>query len=157
MEETKTLVDTNAIKKIREFAEGATCLFCTVENGKIISRPMATQAVDKNGAIWFFSNRASNKNRQLMENATVYLMYIDHDKQQYLSLTGFANIITDDEKVKELWAPGVEVWFPEGENDPDLTLIKVMPEEGHYWDLKKGRLTSMAERYTTGSEGDLQI
>lgn len=166
MGDIKTLADAEAIDKIKQLADGAVCLFCTHVNGNIISRPMATQQVDDEGAIWFFSARESDKNRQLMENATVHLMYMNESKQRYLSLTGFANIVVDRQKAKDLWSPMAKAWFEEGVDDPDLTLLKVMPEEGHYWDTKNGKLVSMiriavaavtGQQPDAGVEGDLRL
>ncbi|RYF82040.1 MAG: hypothetical protein EOO03_16245, partial [Chitinophagaceae bacterium] len=75
MSTVKNLSNAAAIDKIKELAEGKMCLFCTKENGKIISRPMGASQVDDSGDLWFFSPRSSNKNRQLQLDPEVYLMF----------------------------------------------------------------------------------
>lgn len=39
---------------------------------------------------------------------------------------------------KELWASIIETWFTGGVDDPRVTVIKVTPTEGYYWDTKHG-------------------
>jgi hypothetical protein len=41
-------------------------------------------------------------------------------------------------KIEELWSPLIKTWFTEGVDDPRITVIKVTPTEGYYWDNKHG-------------------
>lgn len=166
MGDTKSLAGKEAIEKIREIANGKICLFCTYERNEIVSRPMSTQRVDDDGTIWFFSPRDSEKNLQVSQENKVYLMYLDDGKQHYLSLTGKAEIVTDRHKTEELWNNMMKAWFKEGKDDPQLTLIKVEPQSGHYWDTRLGKLASMlsiavavvtGNRDNSGVEGDITV
>jgi general stress protein 26 len=139
----KNLLNDEAIEKIKELANRKICLFCTHDNGEITSRPMDTQGIDDDGSMWFFSRRSSHKNDQISQDNKVYLMYMDTGKQHYLSLSGTAEIVNDRAKVEELWDPMVKAWFEGGKDDPELTLIRVNPEDGHYWDTKNGKLVSL--------------
>jgi general stress protein 26 len=157
MGDTVTLTGNKAVEKVKELANDNICLFCTMENDKIVSRPMATQDVDEDGVIWFISSRSSDKNRQLKVDDVVYLMYIDTGKQHYLSLSGHASVIADKEKTRQLWSPMAKAWFEKGVDDPDITLIRVTPDEGHYWDTKNGKLVSLvkiAVAAVTGNKDD---
>ncbi len=142
-EDTTNLSGTEAVDKLKELAEEKICLFCTYENNKIVSRPMSTQKVDEEGNLWFLSSKDSVKNMQIKEDDRVYLMYADTGKQHYLSLSGSARILQDKNKIHELWNPIAKAWFTEGEDDPEISVIKISPEEGHYWDTKNGKLVSM--------------
>jgi general stress protein 26 len=44
----------------------------------------------------------------------------------------------DKEKIRELWSPVIKRWFTEGVDDPRITVIKVTPTDGYYWDTKHG-------------------
>lgn len=157
MSEIKTLIDQEAIEKIKELAKDKICMFCTYEDEQIVSRPMGTQGVDEDGTIWFFSNRSSDKNYQVKQDEKVYLMYADTSNHSYLSLTATAEIVKDKQKIDELWTKMSKAWFEKGKDDPELTLIRVTPEEGHYWDTKNGKLVSMikiAIAAVTGSKMD---
>lgn len=157
----------HAIEKIKDLAEDQICLLCTYSNGAIVSRPMGTQAVDADGTIWFMSKDSSEVNEQIQADEKVYLMYSNTGKQHYLSLAGTAEILRDRNKVEELWNPMAKAWFEEGKDDPSLTLIRVTPDEGHYWDTKNGKLVSMLKiavaalaggnKDDGGIDGDLKI
>jgi general stress protein 26 len=166
MGDTKSLFDQAAIDKIKELADGKMCLFCTYEDDQIVSRPMSTQGIDEDGTMWFFSRKDSEKNDQIDEDNTIHLMYMDTGKQQYLSLSGHASIVVDKRKTEELWNPIAKAWFEKGKDDPSLSLLRVTPEEGHYWDTKNGKLISfikIAVAALTGKpmdggvDGDLKI
>lgn len=51
-------------------------------------------------------------------------------------LSGQATVSRDKAKIKELWEPIVKTWFTEGVDDPRITVIKVLPNDGYYWDTK---------------------
>ena len=163
----KSLYDQQAVEKIREMADEKICLFCTYQNNEIASRPMSTAGIDDDGTMWFFSQKDSEKNEQLRLENKVYLMYIDQDKHHYLSLTGTAEVVEDRQKVDELWNGFLKAWFEEGKDDPQISLIKVTPEEGHYWDTQNGKLITLikiAMAAVTGNrdkdgslEGDIRL
>lgn len=166
MADTNNLVNEKAIEKIKALAKDKICLLCTYENNKIVSRPMGTQDIDEDGAIWFVSNKDSEKNSQIDVNSKVYLMYLDSGNNEYLSLTGSAEILYDRKKIEKLWNPLMKAWFPEGKDDPEITLLKVLPEEGHYWDTKNGKVISMikiaaaaltGKKSDVGVEGDIKV
>jgi general stress protein 26 len=166
MGDIKNLYDEAAVEKLNDLVEDKICMFCTYEGEEISSRPMGTQGVDEDGTIWFFSARNSLKNIQVERESKVYLMYADPGKHSYLTLKGNARVVNNREKIKELWNPIAKAWFEEGEDDPDITLIRVTPNEGHYWNTKNGKLVSMlqiAAAALTGSkmdggvEGDIKI
>lgn len=166
MGDTINLSGTGAIDKIKEMADGKVCLFCTYENNEIVSRPMSTQKVEDDGTIWFISDKNSVKNDQVVADNRVYLMYSDTSKQHYLSVSGLAEIVFDRQKIEELWTPLAKAWFEEGKDDPDITLLKVIPGNGHYWDTKNGKLISTikiaiaaltGESMDGGVEGDVKV
>ena len=75
---------------------------------------------------------------------------------EYLSLFGHATIIQNEVLAKELWSAPAKIWFKDA-SDPNLTLLKVTPEDGYYWDTKNGKIVSlfkMAVGLLTGKELD---
>jgi general stress protein 26 len=51
----------------------------------------------------------------------------------------------DSAKIKELWNFILKTWFTEGEDDPRITVIKVVPTEAYYWDTKHGKAVAGAK------------
>lgn len=130
-----------AINKIKEIVKNAeTCFFCT-SNGRGLSegkRPMSVQKVEDDGSLWFLSAKDSHKNEEITINPDVNLFFQGSKHSDFLSLSGKASISYDKQKIDELWNPLLKTWFTEGKNDPRISLIKVSPEEGYYWDTKHG-------------------
>jgi general stress protein 26 len=126
------------MKKLTEKAE--TCFFCTAAHvaGSSGARPMSVQQVDDAGNLWFLSADDSHKNEELMRNPAVTLYFQGSAHSDFLVLNGTATVSRDKEKIKELWEPIVKTWFTEGVDDPRITVIKVAPRDGYYWDTKHG-------------------
>jgi hypothetical protein len=40
----------------------------------------------------------------------------------------------------------LKVWFTEGKNDPRISVIKVEPVEGYYWDTKNNKAIGFVKR-----------
>ena len=168
MENVKNLSRQEAGNKIKELAEKAdTCLFTTMLTKlPLTTRPMSTRDVDGDGCLWFFSRRDSNKNREIATDNRVQLFYSNFSASEYLSLYGKATIIKDPAKAKELWSAIAKTWFNEGYDDPELTLIKIDPENAYYWDTKDGKVISLlkmvvgavtGKELNSGIEGKMKV
>lgn len=136
-----------AIKKIQDLAEAAnTCLFTTnLGEAPLSTRPMATQKVDEDGNLWFFSEKDSHKNLHIETDNRVQLFYANQGSSEYLSIYGEAVLMQDADKAKELWKAIDKTWFNEGPGDPTLTIIRVEPQDAYYWDTKNGKVVSLVK------------
>lgn len=131
----------DAVKKIKEMVEQAeNCFFCSaVAIGESHGdRPMNIREVDEEGNLWFLSASDSRKNQELSLDPSVKLYFQGSRHSDFMQLNGRATISRDEDKIKELWSPLAQVWFTEGVDDPRITVIKVTPTEGYYWDTKHG-------------------
>ena len=126
-----------AIERIRDVVKkNASCFFCTAVStgGSGATRPMSVQDVDKAGHLWFLSASDSHKNLELAEESDVRLFFQASEHSGFLTLTGKATVTRDRKKIKALWEPVLKTWFTEGEDDPRITAIRVVPSGGYYWD-----------------------
>jgi general stress protein 26 len=144
---TKNLMDDKGLEKLKELIDSAKiCHFVTaLDKRPLAARPMGTQEVDNEGTIWFFSGKSSDKNQDIKNSPEVQLFYSQTGNSEYLSVYGHAEIIVDKAKIEELWNPLVKTWFNGGKEDPELTLIKVVPKEVYYWDTKHNKYVSLAK------------
>jgi general stress protein 26 len=135
------LDDQQAVAKIRELAMKAeTCFFCTEPTAEdsVGARPMAVQEVDEAGNLWFLSASDSHKNQELEHNPSVRLYFQGSKRSDFLMLQGTATTSRNKAMIKKLWKPIMKTWFTEGQDDPRITVVKVSPIEGYYWDTKHG-------------------
>ncbi len=145
MGEQKDLERHEGIKQLKELAESIRiAMFCTkTDKIPLETRPMATQEVDEQGNIWFFSAANSDKNIEIKDQDNVQLIYANPSSSQFLSISGTATQSRDRKKIDELWNKMAEAWFKGGKDDPSLTLIKVTPNDAYYWDTKHGKMVTL--------------
>ena len=101
--------------------------------GNAHSRPMA--AIKHEGdKLWFFARDDSRKISELRHDPRVLVDYADGSDQNYVSIVGRVQIRRDPSLVHELWSEPLRTWFPEGPDDPHITLIEVDVDSAEYWD-----------------------
>lgn len=138
-----------AREKIKELNKKASsCFFCTnVQQGQpFVTRPMSVQKLDDEGNFWFLSAKDSHKNQELAADPAVQLLFQGSDYSDFLHIVGVATISEDRQKIKEFWNPMLKVWFTEGVDDPRISVIKVEPVEGYYWDTKNNKAVAFVKR-----------
>lgn len=126
-------------------------------DGYLRSRPMATQELDRDGKLWFFTKDHSPKANSIEQDQEINVAYADDAKNLWVSVTGKASIVRDRAKIKELWKPILKAWFPDGEDDPELALICVDVESAQIWDAPSGKvvtLVALAKSLATGQPMD---
>ena len=103
-------------------------------DGGMHGRPMRTIQVDESlDTLWFPTDRNSGKVRELEASPDICLGYTNSSGSEWASVYGKAHIVDDRGKIHDLWSPIWKMWFT-GPDDPNLTLIAVIPESAEYWD-----------------------
>ncbi|GGY69784.1 pyridoxamine 5'-phosphate oxidase family protein [Pseudoduganella sp. SL102] len=134
----KDLTGHDAVKRIRHIVDDAeSCFF--VSSGTD-ARPMSVLDVDEAGSLWFMSAADSHKNAEVAADPKVRVYFQASKHAGFLYLDGIATISRDPARIRELWSPELATWFTEGLGDPRITLIRVVPTDGYYWDNKHGNL-----------------
>jgi general stress protein 26 len=101
--------------------------------GEIHARPMAIAQVDEDCTTWFVTSRSSPKVDEVHHANRAHVL-CQRGATACLTITGVAATVEDRSKLDQLWKSAYEPWFPKGKDDPDLTLLRVTPEHGEYWD-----------------------
>lgn len=125
-----------SIRKLGEMMKGIEfAMLTTIDtDGSLRSRPMATQQVEFDGRIYFFTRAGSPKVDEVERAQEVNVSYADPQQHRYVSVSGKAHTSRDREKMKELWSPALKAWFPGGLEDPDIALLSIDVERAEYWD-----------------------
>jgi general stress protein 26 len=148
------------MQKLADLIEEASIAMLTTEeaDGSLRSRPLATLQMDAEGKLWFFTALSSGKVGEIDQHRKVNLSYANIEKQSYVSVCGSARLFRDPEKMRQLWTPWIEPWFPDGLKDPDLALLEITVSEAEYWDApasRTRRLFGLAKAMTTGNTDEL--
>lgn len=131
-------------------------LTSTSADGTLTSRPMATQEAEFDGDAWFLLSRGSDLAGEIATQPEVNVAYSSSDS--WLSLSGRAELVVDDRQKAMLWNNAAEAWFPGGEQDPDVVLLKVSAVSAQFWDApgKLPALLDMVKARLTGEQaGDV--
>ena len=134
-------------------------------DGRLVSRPMATQKRDPIADLWFVTDIESHKLEELEQDPHVNLGYFDTGSREWVSVSGIARISTDRERIRALYSPDWRIWFGReddvrdgGPDDPRLALILVDVESVTYLKVDKPRpvvLFEVAKGMLTGSRPDI--
>ena len=152
---TENLSSKEAIEKIKALAKKAgSCFFCTkIKDGSFYTRPMGPEKIDDEGNLWFLSAVDSHKNKHIEEDPSVQLLFQGSAHSDFLSINGKAEISKDKNIIDELWDGIMKTWFTEGKDDPRITVIKVIPESGYYWDTKHSEPVALVKMLVGAATG----
>lgn len=134
-----------AIDKLRDLIQDVdTAMLTTIDSGVLRSRPMDTQQVEFDGDLWFMTSSENHHVDEIMKDNRVNVSYASPGDNTYVSVSGRAEFSTDRDKIAELWNPEHKAWFPEGQDDPNLILLKIVVEQAEYWDVTSSVFTQIA-------------
>lgn len=138
----ETQSQTEQLDSLKQKIKGVRVAMLTTltEDGGLRSRPMQTNEMDSDGTLWFFTKESSGKMDEIAQEHQVCLAYADPDANTYVSVKGTAVQVDSPAKKKELYTPALKAWFPDGLDDPELTLLKVTIDEAEYWDGSSNQL-----------------
>ena len=148
-----------ALDKIRGLLKQLPIAFMVTAHGNAITaRPIGVVgdhgAFD--GSVWFITDRRSRKVEAIESGATTALLFQNDREGTYLHMTGQAVVVEDPTKLKELYTPVQRTWFPDGVDDPHITLLRFDATEANYWDghASMPRLAwAYAKSVVTGAPG----
>ena len=143
-----------------------TAMFTTRRpDGRLVSRPMATQKQNPVADLWFVTDVESHKLDELEGDPHVNLAYFDTDSYEWVSVSGTARVSTDRERIRELYQPDWRAWFGKidetrdgGPDDPRLALVLVDADSVVYMRREKPKpvvLFEVAKGMVTGSRPEI--
>lgn len=125
--------------------------------GQLRARPMILVEIEPEGNILLLTDRHSSKIEEISDDNHVNVSM--QSSMKFVSITGTAVVIDDRQKVGELWKESWRVWFPDGQDDPDLILLQIHGDVGEYWDNSGVSgikyLIEAGKAYITGKRPDV--
>ncbi|MBD2514393.1 pyridoxamine 5'-phosphate oxidase family protein [Nostoc sp. FACHB-973] len=125
------------IKKLRELIKDIDYgMFTTVdEDGSLHSYPMSKSGdINSDATLWFFTYGGSHKVTEVEHHPQVNVSFVSPEQQWFVSISGSSQLVKDRNKMRELWKPELQTWFPKGLNEPDIALLNVNINQVNYWD-----------------------
>ncbi len=133
------------LKKIAELLKGIhiAMMHTVARDGSINSRPMAVQDKTFDGKLWFLTRVSSEKVDEIQQDQHITLTLTSDAK--FLTLKGRATVSQDRAKINQLWNPMYKAWFPKGESDPEIAVLRVDVTEAEYWQASSSSLVRSAK------------
>lgn len=109
------------------------CMLTTQSGSDLRARPMSAYCERMDNAFYFLTDVASHKDVEIARYPNVCLAFADSKRQNYVSVSGTAEIQNDREKIRNLWATPAKAWW-DNADDPSIRILKVTPSYAEYWD-----------------------
>jgi general stress protein 26 len=152
----------DAVAKVAGLVKGirVAMLTSTDAQGRLVSRPMATQDVDFDGDVWFITERSAEHTRNLQANPRVNVAY--SGSSSWVSIAGTATVVDDPERLGEYWNMFTDAWLEGGPENPENVLVHVEADTAEYWDSPGSKVTqvlNLVKAKVTGErfEGDNRV
>jgi general stress protein 26 len=125
--------------------------------GVLRSRPMGVHQDEASRSLWFFTHADDAKTDEVRLDPQVNVAFSCPQINSYVSVSGTAELVRDQAKMRELWSPLYKAWFPEGLEDPEIALMRVSIEGAEYWDAPSGtmvQIVGFVKALVTGEAAD---
>lgn len=123
-------------------------------------QPMTAFPEPENGQVWFFTRDDTDLAKAVAASDAPHAMLIVSTKDQDLQacLGGTLALSLDRERIEKFWNPVVAAWYPDGKDDPQLTLLRMDLDSAAVWLHEAGPVRfafEIARANMTGRQPDL--
>ena len=135
------------------------------QDGRLVSRPMATQKREPGADLWFVTDVESEKIDELVADPNVALAYYNVKSWEWVSVSGTVTISQDRAMIRELYEADWKAWFGDeggardgGPDDPRLALLLIEVKSAIYGKRNKPKplvLFELAKGMVTGTRPDV--
>ncbi len=102
-------------------------------DGSLRCRPMVTQVEEGDDYLWFYTGKLTHKAMDIEAHPLVNVSFSDAASQRYVSVSGSATLIDDEQAIKARWRPTLAAWIPKGRDHPDLALLRISIDHVEFW------------------------
>ena len=151
----RTEIETKLWKTLEDERIGMLGL-CGEDGGHF--HPMTAFCEREQGTIWFFTRRDTELVRKLVQGGKAMFNLVAKDRDLWACIGGVITEQHDGERIEKYWNPVVAAWFPDGKDDPELTLLRLDADDAEVWISQKGPIRfafEIAKANLTDSEPDL--
>ena len=158
--------ETESISKVTDIINDSRIGMLTTINadGALVSRPLAVQEVKDDGDMWFFTSADSSQVAHVRANPAVNVSF--GKRTEWVSVAGTAEVVTDRQKIHDMWNQAVEAWFPDGPDTPEVVLLHVDSDSAEYWTSPGGTAATVLQwikskvthsRMSVGESGTVEL
>lgn len=146
----ETISQQDVVDKLRD--ADVVMLTTALPDGTLLSHPMSIQGVDDDADVWFFVGLQGGQADALRQGPHVNLAIADAGS--WLSVAGHAEFVEDRDVIDQLWNDQARAYFPDGKDDPNLGLLRVISDSAQFWGLPGGKVAGLAQIVKSKIAGD---
>ncbi len=104
------------------------------------SQPMTAYREEETGTIWFFTRNDTDLAKDVATSGqSAMFTYGSKDQEIWACIHGTLSDHGADREITERhWNPILAAWYPDGKDDPHLTILRFDADDGRIWVSKKG-------------------
>lgn len=104
-------------------------------------QPMTAFVEREAGRMWFFTHKGADLVYDIGKGASAMFVFQADDLQACIG--GGVTPTFDRDRMNRYWSPMVAAWYPEGKDDPALTMLRMDCVDAEVW-ISDPRLTKFA-------------
>jgi general stress protein 26 len=132
------------------------CMLTSWSGTEQHSRPLSSHPVREEHAIYFLVDEAGHKNVEIAQYPQVSLAYVDKGSNDYVVISGEAEITDNRRMIAELFSSFARAWWDD-ENDPAIRLLTVTPHRGELWDGPSGPISKARVVLSATTGGGIDV
>lgn len=121
-------------------------------------QPMTAFCEPDSGQIWFFSRTDTDLAQAIADGAEAMFVVQAKDQGFQACVRGRLTQQLDRDRMQKYWGPVVAAWYPEGKDDPRLTMLRLDLADAQVWLSETNPLAfgfQIAKANMTGREPDV--
>lgn len=103
-------------------------------------QPMTAFVEPDANRIWFFTRDDTDLARDVADQGGADATFIFQERKLHASIVGRIARDHDRERIERYWNAHVAAWYPDGKDDPALTLLRLDVDEAAVWITEAGPL-----------------
>ena len=103
-------------------------------------QPMTAFWEEESRTLWFFSYGDTDLGRGAQGGAKAMFTFVDKGRKLWACVGGELHVHHDPARIDRFWNAVVAAWYPQGKDDPRLTLLHLKPDSAEVWINEKGPL-----------------
>ena len=108
-------------------------------------QPMTAFSEREAGRVWFFTRTDTDMSKDVAQPRQAMFIIQSKDQEMQACISGQLVQRIDRAKLEEHWNPHVAAWYPQGKDDPRLTMLCLQCEDARIWLSEAGPVRYMFE------------
>lgn len=96
-------------------------------------QPMAANGSREEGLIWFYTGADTDLAEAARNGGKAQMCVMDHSQSYYAAVIGSLSTHRSEQHIDRYWNAITSAWYPDGKQDPNLTMLKFAPESAAIW------------------------